>query len=347
MDLSLLRKHIKTYVKLHKSDKYQQDLAEGKERAEYYQSWTKKRILNMDESQLYEYIAKLWAMLIWGNKRYVVDKLLQNHGLSKIQKELAELVWGSSDIAKRWDHFRKNIKGIGPAMISEILCHVHPSECMLWNRKAYIGLSYLGFDKLPVHNYQLTGSKYAQLSKSVKSIAEELQKAGIDNANLLAVDYFIWDQLQVEGIPKTKKEETANEFIHDEIRDKIAEIGICLGFKTQTEVKIADGSRVDAVWESTIGNMGRIIYVFEVQTKGSIDSLIVNLLKALHNPAVQGVVAVSDVGQLEKIKKHTANVKDLGEKLKYWDYKEVLDNHEKLEAVNVSINRLGLVPEWF
>ena len=61
----------------------------------------------------------------------------------------------------------------------------------------------------------------------------------------------------------------------------------------------------------------RVIYVFEVQTKGSVDSLILNLLKSLNNPAVQGVVAVSDKEQLERIKKHAADVKDLRDKLKY------------------------------
>src|SRR3546814_2661804 len=76
--------------------------------------------------------------------------------------------------------------------------------------------------------------------------------------------------------------ETA-EFIHNEVKDKLADIGQWLGFSSKTEVKVADGSVVDTVWESTIGNMGRVIYVFEVQTKGSIDSLLMNLLKALNN----------------------------------------------------------------
>ncbi|MCX6265740.1 MAG: hypothetical protein NTW16_00050 [Bacteroidetes bacterium] len=99
--------------------------------------------------------------------------------------------------------------------------------------------------------------------------------------------------------------------------------------------------------EATIGNMGRVIYIFEVQTKGSIDSLIVNLLKALNNPAVQGVVAVSDHDQLEKIKKHAGPVKDLKDKLKCWDYEEILKVHEYLEFVNGTINNLGLVPIGF
>ncbi|MBN2109409.1 MAG: hypothetical protein JW832_18420 [Deltaproteobacteria bacterium] len=314
----------------------------------------------MDEAGLYEYIARLWAMLIWGNKQYVVDKLLLNHGLGTVRKELAELVWGTSPVAKRWDHFRKTIKGIGPAMMSEILCHVHPDTCILWNRIAYAGMDYLGLKNLPRYTYQLTGKKYAELSAAAQTIAEELRKAGIKDADLLTVDYFIWDELQGLNTisasfksPQPKKglsEESNGEtlqFIHNDIRDKLADIGQWLGFKTSTEIKVAEGSKVDTVWESTIGNMGRVIYVFEVQTKGSIDSLILNLLKSLNNPAVQGVVAVSDAEQLNKIRKHAETVGDLGKKLRYWDYLEVLQNHEALEAVNESINRLGLVPQGF
>lgn len=41
--------------------------------------------------------------------------------------------------------------------------------------------------------------------------------------------------------------------------------------------------------------------MFEVQSKGSIDSLILNLKKAQSNAAVQAVVAVADEEQLAKI----------------------------------------------
>ena len=101
------------------------------------------------------------------------------------------------------------------------------------------------------------------------------------------------------------------------------------------------------MWEATIGNMGRVIYVFEVQTKGSVDSLMLNLLKSLNNPAVQGVVAVSDSKQLEKIRDHATDVRDLRDKLRYWDYEDILKVHESLEYVNATINNLGLVPQGF
>ena len=180
---------------------------------------------------------------------------------------------------------------------------------------------------------------------------------GFTDKSLLAVDYFIWDELQVEeNLAKVydKKPITLDastveesEFMHDDVRNKLGDIGTWLGFNSRTEQKVAEGSVVDTIWEATIGNMGRVIYVFEVQTKGSIDSLILNLLKSLNNPAVQGAVAVSDQQQLEIIKKHALNVKDLRDKLKYWDYESVLKIHESLEYVNSSINELGLVSQGF
>jgi hypothetical protein len=247
-------------------------------------------------------------------------------------------------------------------MMSELLCHAHPDDCILWNRRAYVGLDYLGVDGLPRYNYQVTGKKYLHLCDVAKLIAGEMEKEGIAEVNLLTVDYFIWDELQVEENlsqlhkPQVVKKEAIEiekapaataEFLHNEVRDKLEDIGRFLGFTARTEIKVADGSKVDTVWEATIGNMGRVIYVFEVQTKGSIDSLILNLLKSLNNPAVQGVVAVSDANQIEKIRKHAAGVPQLRDKLKYWDYTEVLQVHEALEAVNESINKLELVPQGF
>jgi hypothetical protein len=93
--------------------------------------------------------------------------------------------------------------------------------------------------------------------------------------------------------------------------------------------------------------MGRVIYVFEVQSKGSIDSLLMNLLKAWNNPAAQGVVAVSDLKQLEKIKDQSAQLSDLAKGLRFWDYEEVLKIHEGLEMANESINKLSWVPDSF
>jgi hypothetical protein len=365
LNIPLLREHIEKYKFNLKADpeKYTKDLNERTERAAYYQSWTSDRLSKMKEEDLYEYLTKLWAMMIWGNKKYVVDKIIADNGLDALKRRLIDLIWGSKPVAQRWDTFRKVVKGFGPAMISEILCHVHPAENMLWNRRVHVGFKYLGVENLPRYDYQMTGKKYEELSELAKSMAKEMSTQGIADATLLTFDYFIWDELQVEDnlsdmFVKGKEEKKSvssittvdketSVFIHNEIRDKLADIGTWLGFTSRTEIKVADGAKVDAIWESTIGNMGRVIYVFEVQTKGNKDSLLLNLLKALNNQAVQGVVAVSDSLQLEVIKKQASHVGELGKKLKYWDYKQVLQIHEALQMVNESINGLGLVPQGF
>ena len=361
MDISKLQKHIQAYKRYTENDpeKFAEDSLERQERGNFYRSWTRDKILAMSEEDFEIYISKLWAMLIWGNKKYVTDKIITGHGLGTIKKELSEFVWGDRPIEERWDQFRSNIKGMGPAMMSEILCHVHSDDCMLWNRRAYIGLDYLGVQKLPRYNYQLTGKRYLELSELTKTIVLHLRENGFPQADLLTADYFIWEELQVqsnlsaifksshnqqETDPSEAVDPVTAEFIHDEVRDKIKDIGQWLGLESRTEVKVADGSRVDAIWEQTIGNMGRVVYVFEVQTKGSIDSLILNLLKAVNNPAVQAVVAVSDSPQIEKIKKHSEGVQGLKGRLKFWDYRRVLEVHEALESVNAEINSLGLVP---
>lgn len=45
--------------------------------------------------------------------------------------------------------------------------------------------------------------------------------------------------------------------------------------------------------------------------------------------------------------KHAKEVPNLGAKLKYWDYKNVLEIHDALGMINESINSLGLVPQGF
>lgn len=186
-----------------------------------------------------------------------------------------------------------------------------------------------------------------------------MKDEGFNDYTLLAVDYFIWHELQVKSnlsamfedqepadtLEKDSRENSG--FIHNDIRDKLAEIGTFLGFDSKTEVRVAEGSKVDTTWEYRIGNLGRVIYVFEVQTKGSIDSLVMNLLKALNNPAVQGVVAVSDKEQLEKILRYSNEIAPLKGKLKMLNFEDVLKIYDSMAYVNATINELGLVPEGF
>lgn len=336
---------------------YDENWAERKERKDYYQSFTKDKLIAMTEDEFLEYISKLWSMLIWGNKKYVVDKLIADNDFASLKKQLAELLYGTSPIEKRWDTFLKSIKGMGPATISELLTYANPQEYVIFNKTTILCYGYLDIPDMPKYNYQYTGKKYAEVCAIAKKIAAELKKAGADDYDLLAVDYFMWDEILPlaekkspvsPATPEVKKPVTVKDSksLHDEIKEKLVAIGELLGFDSRSEVKIATGAVVDAVWEAKIGNMGKAIYVFEVQSKGSIDSLILNLKKAQSNAAVQAVVAVADEDQLAKIIQESAGVID-EKSLRTWDSEDVLAVYDALVRAHESINKLALVPESF
>lgn len=359
MNKELLIKHITKFSKRLEKDPQRKlsDFNERIERINYYQSWNAKKIAKMNEHGFTAYLSKLWAMCMWGNKAHRINQIISSNGFENIKKKLIYLLFDESNLETRWDTFLSDVKYFGPSMVSEILCHYYPDKYMIWNKKSEIAYEYLNVPDVPKYNYQLSGEKFLQLTSISQKIELELRNNGFSDVNLLTVDYFIWDELQIiknsnqQNIIQVPDPNSLNnqkaKSIHNEIRDKLADIGTWLGFESKIEIKIADGSKVDAIWESSIGNMGKIIYVFEVQTKGNIDSLLINLQKALINPAVQGVVAVSDKDQLEIIKKHSAGLGDVFRKLKYWDQEEVLKVYDSLELVNTSINSLGLVPDSF
>ena len=359
MNTQKLNLAISEFTKKKKSNAayYKENWDERQERKAFYQSYTKDKILAMTEDEFLEYISKLWSMLIWGNKKYVVDKLIADNGFDALKKQLAELLFGTNAISKRWDSFLKSVKGMGPATISELLTYANPQEYVIFNKTTILCYGYLDITDMPKYNYQYTGKKYAEVCDIAKQIAAELKKAGADDYDLLAVDYFMWDEIlpiaekkvpETPAAPTVKNPTTASDSksLHDEIRDKLVSIGELLGFDSRSEVKIATGAVVDAVWEAKIGNMGKAIYVFEVQSKGSIDSLILNLKKAQSNAAVQAVVAVADEEQLAKIIGESQGVID-EKSLRTWNSEDVLAVYDSLVRAHESINKLALVPESF
>lgn len=252
-----------------------------------------------------------------------------------------------------------NVKGLGPATMSELLTYVNPDEYVIFNKTTVLCFAYLAIPGMPKYNYQYTGKKYVEVCNVAKEISRVMAAAGIDDTDLLAVDYFLWDEvlpfaekMATDGAeqamtaptkPVTSKESKS---LHEEIKEKIVTIGELLGFESRAEVKITVGAVVDAVWEAKIGNMGKAIYVFEVQSKGSIDSLILNLKKAQNNAAVQAVVAVADENQLAKIMQESRGVIDEKD-LRTWDVEDVLAVYDALVRAHESINKLALVPESF
>lgn len=345
-----LLKRYKTWCKQNPG-LYQEEVKERHDYCEDMRSLTPEKIDSLTEEGFYRLMESLWALCMWGNKHYVIDRIVESNGMNSIRRELKHLLYGKEEIEKRWNDFRKEIKGIGPAAMSEILNKFSPNEYILWNKKAETGFRLLEIDRVPNSLSLINGKVYSLLCQRGRYLVDYAKRQGVEEIdNLLTLDYFIWQEAQgtdpivpqeTASLPKTKEE---LQFVHNDIRDLIKDIGLMLGFRADIEKKIADGAIVDAIWEVSVSNMGRITYVFEVQTKGSIDSLILNLLKSKNNPSVQGIVAVSDADQLAKIKKEASAVKGI-EDLKLWDYNDVQKVHENLSNAFASINKLALVPQ--
>ena len=52
----------------------------------------------MDQEEFYEYISKLWAMIIWGNKHYIIDKYINDNGFETLKKsDIHVMLTGSAD----------------------------------------------------------------------------------------------------------------------------------------------------------------------------------------------------------------------------------------------------------
>ena len=194
MNTEKLNLAITEFTKKKKSNAtyYKENWTERKERKEYYQSFTKDKLLKMNENEFLEYISKLWSMLIWGNKKYVVDKLISDNGFDKLKKQLIDLLYGSANIEKRWDSFLKTIKGLGPATMSELLTYANPEEYVIFNKTTILCFSYLGIPNMPKYNYQYTGEKYTEICNIAKEISSALKEASMEEYDLLTVDYFLY-----------------------------------------------------------------------------------------------------------------------------------------------------------
>ena len=123
----------------------QRDQQERSQRVELYrQLLAPENLRTISEPELVQVIGSLWASAMWGNKAYLVGKIVQDNGLESLRETLSDLLWGKSPLPDRFDAFTRRIKGLGPASVTEILAFVHPQECGLWNDKARKALVILG-----------------------------------------------------------------------------------------------------------------------------------------------------------------------------------------------------------
>lgn len=347
------QKKIKGYMKKFLSSlDFKNEMSEREEHREFIVNLLKQdKLKTMTEFEFGELISRLWASALWGNKDYLVQKIIAANGLSKIISEFENLLYGQDSFDKRFDRFLREVAGLGPSTITEILCLFDPKKYGIWNDKARKALKILKFESLPLTKYTISGKEYIRINEVLLEIANQLEKSGIKTPDLLVVDYFLFEVWREEKRKEKFKDEEIKEevdFDHDEIKDFVRDIGNWLGFEVDVEKQVATGARVDCIWMAKIANLGVVTYVFEVHKSGSIDSLILNLQKALNNPTVQKIIAVSSADRIEKISKEVKGLPENFRKtLTFWEVSDVIKAHEQLAEVIESINKLELVKSRF
>ncbi len=243
-------------------------------------------------------------------------------------------------------------------MITEILAFVHPQKCGLWNDKARKALILLGFEDnfRIVKKYQITGNEYEKFNTLLQEIKDELNYQGIQDLDMLGIDYFLfevwkagWADKQLPPVkPVTPGHIKITDFDHDEIIEQIIAIGQWLGFEVHKEKPIAPGSKVDAVWQARIANLGVVTYVFEVQRRGSYDSLILNLQRSQNNPSVQRLVVVALPEEIVRIKREIETLTEsFRRSIAYMEVSEVMRSMELVTELSAIINKLDLVKGEF
>jgi hypothetical protein len=342
--LKALEPHLKQFKIYAQSAQYQDDARFRKEKVDFFQREFPAKIPQLSEADLTSLVEHLWAARIWGNQQYLVQQILSANGLDVLKQQLDQLWDTSKSVHRRYDEFLRNVSHLGPAAVTEMLCSIQPTHCGIWNQRAREALKVLGITNVvSPSKYKITGTEYELFNSLLAAIACEIEKLGLSQVDLLLVDYFLFGVGESKGPQRIA--DTTITSNHDEVCETLAAIGAMLGFDVRTEVTIAAGARVDVVWSSRIGNLGTVTYVFEVQSAGSTDSLILNLQKAKSNPTVQKVVAVSDDVQLGKIQNETEGLPaEFTKALALWRIADVQTVSNHLQSAMGIIEKLGLTP---
>jgi len=195
--MSTIKKYINQYLKWREEQK-EQELTERKERVDWYKEkmGSPEKIRNLTKKDLHELIEKLWALGFWKNKSYKVNKLIKDNGLEKIKVAFIDLLYSDQPIEKRWDSFRKSIKGFGPSSLSEILTLVFPNQYGIMNMKPLTVLPCLGFltekETKNISYGYTSGRDFERFMEALQKVKDELKNNGLPEADFIDVDFFIW-----------------------------------------------------------------------------------------------------------------------------------------------------------
>lgn len=121
---------------------------------------------------------------------------------------------------------------------------------------------------------------------------------------------------------------------HTDIQEMLLEIGHVLGFYTEAEFEF-----YDVVWRE-VPQAKRLSHVFEVQSKGNIDSAFAKLKRAYHEQRSKIFLVIAGEGDLRRARKSlTREFQDLETGLTILTFAQISRTHRKLSSVREILAR--------
>lgn len=261
-------------------------------------------VQELEEGDIRELVRSLWAFEIWTNKDYIVNQILED-GIEHVRSIFQQALYETDNTTEKFDLLNNNVNMLGPASVTEILTFIHPQRCAIFNRRAQEALQFLEYSDVP--NDIRSGEEYAGFINLVDDLMNRLKRLEAPETSTqeiqdyVDVDYFLYYLSDLDTKKPGEPPERIQDFDHDQMQEKLLEIGDGLGFDVEDEYEAGPGARVDVRWSTRVANLGIISYAFEVHRKGSRDSAILNLQKAqAADPSLQKLVIVSTQDQLKK-----------------------------------------------
>ena len=177
-----------------------------------------------------------------------------------------------------------------------------------------------------------------------KNWRKSVQKAGrsLDEKNLLKRVNGLWtvtsrgmEAAQTDASGFTLIKSDSEQISHVSIQNFLIEIGNSLGFFTEMEFEF-----YDVVWRETAKSQ-RISHVFEVQSKGNLDSAFAKLKRAYQSQRSKPFLVLTSERDLNRARKSLAReFQDIETVLEILTFTQIKQIHRNLKPIGETLKKL-------
>lgn len=191
------------------------------------------------------------------------------------------------------------------------------------------------YERLIAYFPQLTAEEISEIRRNnLPAWRKIVQKAGrdLDDKGLISRERGFWTitasgrkRVADESIDFKLKKEKSRKLAHSDVQTMLAEIGEILGFYPELEFEF-----YDVVWRE-VPRAARLSHVFEVQSKGNIDSAFAKLKRAHEAQRSKIFLVIASERDLNRARKSLrAEFQDIESEISVLTFAQVQKVHQNL-----------------